>query len=470
MKQLFVFLLIITAGGMTSCNKYLDVAPKSSLADEQLFTSESGFKQALNGVYAQMAQRELYGDNLSMGFVSALAQNYAVAGASAPLVQTRALNYASEEVTGYTNAIWSTSYAAIAGVNKILEYVDVKKDVLSAAAAAGIRGEALGLRAYLHFEVLRMFASNYANGAGVVAIPYQTSVSSLSTKPSSLSDVVTKLLADLSAAEALLKDTDPIMSGTTNRQINMNYYAVKGLQARVNIFRNNREEAYKAAEVIVNSGRFPFVTPSQVSAPEGSKNRLFKSELVFALRVRNIKTWAEGSYFKFFGNASMRLTRSAADFKTLYEVAAGGATDIRYNYLIEDDKSTPFPSKFWQTYSNATSLDSFRLDQLVPLIRLSEMYYILAEAAPTPQAGMAWLNKVRNNRSLPELPIATATEASLKEAITREYQKEFYAEGQLFYYYKRLNFLRMQFRDIDMTAKQYILPIPDGELEFNPNY
>lgn len=470
MKQLLVFLLVTTACGIISCNKYLDVTPKSSLADDQLFTSETGFQQALNGVYAQMAQRELYGDNLSMGFVSALAQNYAVSGSAAPFVETRALNYTSAEVIRYTTAVWSTSYTAIAGVNKILEYAALKKELLSAAAYANIRGEALGLRAYLHFELLRMFGPAYANSPQAKSIPYQVAVSTLSTKPATVEDVVTKALDDLAEAATLLKDTDPIISGRSNRQISMNYYAVKGLEARINIFRGNKEEAFKSAAIVVNSGAFPFVTPGAVAASDGIKDRLFKSELVFTLRVRNIKDWAEVSYFKFYGSAAMRLTRSASDFQSLYEVTAGGATDIRYNYLIEEDKSTPFPSKFWQTYTNATSLDSFRLDQMVPLIRLSEMYYIMAEAASTPQEGAKWLNMVRTNRSLPELSIATMTPALLKEQLTKEYQKEFYAEGQLFYFYKRQNILRMLFRDADVPAAKYILPIPDGELEFNPNY
>jgi len=456
MKKLIAFFLILAACGMTSCKKYLDVAPKSSLSDDQLFTTETGFQQALNGVYATMAQRELYGDNLSMGFVSALAQNYMVSGSSVPFVQTRALNYNSDEVRRYTTAIWSTSYSAIAAVNKILTFIEEKKNILSPSGYARMKGEALGIRAYLHFELLRLFAPTYANAPGAKAIPYRVSVSTMSEKPSTVSDVITKVLNDLASAEDLLKNTDGVISGSSNRQINMNYYAVKGIQARVNIYKGNKEEAFKAATVVVNSNAFPFVLPAAVSAADGKKDRLFKTELVFALRVRNMKDWVDNEYFRFYGNAYMRLTRSVADFKTLYEVSSGGGTDIRYNYLIEDDKSIPFPSKFWQTFSNplVSSLDSTRMDQLVPMIRLSEMYYIMAEAAPTPEEGTKWLNVVRANRSIPQLSETSTTAAGLTDQITKEYQKEFYAEGQLFYFYKRQNTLQMQFRTIDMLVSK----------------
>lgn len=164
----------------------------------------------------------------------------------------------------------------------------------------------------------------------------------------------------------------------------------------------------------------------------------------------------------------MKLTRSAANFATLYETAAGGSTDFRFLYRIEQDGGAPFPSKFWQTYQYNT-MDSTRLDQLVPAIRLSEMYYILAETAATPAEGVSYLNTVRRNRALPELP-ATITAANFTREITKEYQKEFYAEGQLFFYYKRKKMTRMQFMNTDIPLTKYVLPIPDSELEFNPNY
>lgn len=462
--------LYIASLALQGCNKYLDVSPKSSLSEDQLFTSELGFQQALTGVYAQMAGRSLYGDNLSMGFVAALAQNYAVSGSSAPFVQTRALNYASDEVLGYTNAIWSSSYASIAGLNKLIANTESKRNVLSATGYSLVRGEALGLRAYLHFELLRMFGPAYENDPAGKAIPYQVTVGPLSTIPSTAEEVVNKALADLEEAAELLKDADPIMTGSTSRRIKMNYYAVKGLEARIRLFKGDKAGAFSAAETVVNSGKFSFVTPSAISAAAGLRDRLFMPELVFSLRVRDIKDWAEVSYFKFYGSANMRLTRSASDFNTLYEVAAGGGTDIRFNYLIEEDKGTKFPSKFWQTYQFTNSLDTFRLDQMVPLIRMSEMYYIMAETAATPEEGTTYLNMVRRNRAIPELVPANMNATTLRDQITKEHQKEFYAEGQLFYYYKRLNFLRMQFRSVNMTPAQYRLPIPESELEFNPNY
>src|SRR5699024_2951496 len=74
---------------------------------------------------------------------------------------------------------------------------------------------------------------------------------------------------------------------------------------------------------------------------------------------------------------------------------------------------------------------SFRY--LQPLVRLTELYLIAAETHPDPAAALEYLNTVRFNRGLADLPASV----SLQDEIRKEYAKEFYGEGQLFFYYKR---------------------------------
>jgi hypothetical protein len=451
-----------------SCKKYLEVSPKSSLSEDQLFNSEVGFQQALTGVYSQLATQNLYGDNLTMGFVSALAQNYANTATNAPLYETSRLNYISAEVIGKTTGIWNTAYTAIAGVNKIIENTEKRRDVLSASNYALIRGESLGIRALLHFDLLRLFGPEYITGASAKSIPYKTVVNENSNVPATSQEVANAVLADLKEAATLLKTNDPILSTSPGRRIKMNYFAVKGLEARVNIYIGDKTTAASAALEVVNSAKFPFVTSTAASAAATSRDRLYITEQLFMVRVRDIANWADPGYFKFNGSTSMKLTRSATNFATLYETAAGGGTDFRFLYRIEQDQGSPFPSKYWQTYQFNT-LDSNRLDQNTPAIRLSEMYYILAETAGTTAQGVAYLNAVRKNRGLPDLA-TTITQTVLNNEITKEYQKEFYAEGQLFYYYKRKNIIRMQFMTADIPLSKYVLPKPPAELEYNPTY
>lgn len=459
-KLLIVICLLLSAL-LPSCKKFLEVTPKSSLSEDELFESEVGFEQALTGVYSQMASRDLYGDLLSMSFVSVLAQNYATLGSFSPFGQTKLLNYTSGEVMGYTNSIWTKSYTAIAGLNKILINSEKKRAVLSAQNYAITRAEALALRAYLHFELLRLFGPEFSAGAGLKAIPYKKTADEYAIVPSTTEEVINQALADLAEATSLLKDKDPILANALSRQIRMNYYAVRALEARIRIYMGDKAGAFSAAQIVVNSGKFPFITVPQASASAAFRDRLYLQEQVFCLRVRDIRAWAELLYFGANASPGSKLTRTPANFSTLYE---NSSTDIRFLYRFESG----MPSKFWQTYSFNT-LDSNRLDQNVPLIRISEMYYIMAEAATTPEEGVGYLNMVRRNRSLPNLS-TTINTVTLNNEITKEYQKEFYGEGQLFYYYKRKKVVRMQFMTADIQLSKYVLPIPQSELEFNPNY
>lgn len=256
-----------------------------------------------------------------------------------------------------------------------------------------------------------------------------------------------------------MKNTDPIVNGDKTRSGYMNYMAVKGLEARIYLYMGNKEKAAAAAAVVVNSGLFTFVTNAQISASGTSRDRLFSNELIFSLSVNNLSDWTETGlgYFKAAGDARNDLTRTASQWNTLYETGSGGSTDFRYVYLLENDGNVQYPSKYWGMKG-------------VPLIRLSEMYYILAETAATPEEGMGFLNMVRKNRGLSELPVDIVSADKLASEIQKEYQKEFLAEGQLFYYYKRLRVAKMLFNSKTLTDQSYILPIPDNELEFNPNY
>ncbi|AOM79355.1 RagB/SusD family nutrient uptake outer membrane protein [Pedobacter steynii] len=471
MKKIVIILtlLIITTLVVPGCKKYLQVEPKSSISEKEMFTSEAGFKQALTGVYSQMGARKMYGDYLSYGFVSALAQDYTSPGSR--YATTISLTYTDDAVVTYIDEIWTSTYTAIAGLNNILAHSGQNANVLSPKSAKLIRGEALGLRAYLHFDLLRLFGATFSNEPGRKAIPYQTIMSEKATVPSTTSQVIEKALADINEALPLLKEVDPILSASTNRKFKMNYYALKALQARILLYKGDKQAAFTAAGEVVNANKFPFVSASALSGTERLKDRLFSTELVFAIRSRDMLPWVE-DYFKFNSSINTALTRTVAQFQAIYE---NSSTDHRYNYLIEASNGGTFPSKYWQTWTaedEQSSVDSTRLDQTIPLLRISEMYYILAETASTPQDGAGYLNKVRMGRNIPELTVSTITTPQLLQAeITKEYQKEFLGEGQTFYYNKRINRTTLPAPyNKTITVPQYILPKPQSELEFNPNY
>ena len=56
------------------CSDWLDVQPVDRIPEEQLYTTESGFMQGLNGIYVDLNHTDLYGDELLVNMVEILAQ------------------------------------------------------------------------------------------------------------------------------------------------------------------------------------------------------------------------------------------------------------------------------------------------------------------------------------------------------------------------------------------------------------
>lgn len=120
----FICALLISVVVLSSCEKFLENTPRASISDDKLFQDEAGFEQALNGVYSAMATQDLYGDNLSMGYLSALTKNYSITASTHRFFLTNTFNY---ENSAQVKAIWSRSYKVIATLNNILSQIKVQK-------------------------------------------------------------------------------------------------------------------------------------------------------------------------------------------------------------------------------------------------------------------------------------------------------------------------------------------------------
>jgi hypothetical protein len=241
----------------------------------------------------------------------------------------------------------------------------------------------------------------------------------------------------------------------------MNYWAVKGLMARIYLYRGDKANAMAAAQEVINNqaGRFPFVTASAAAAGQ-NRDHLYYSEHLFSLYVYKLNDYVS-SYYKTVPSGTPVLFTSTANLIALYETTSGGSSDIRYNYQYTLYGSGYSTTKYWQ--DDIVSFEYLR--NLVPIIRLSEMYYIAAECAATPAEGVSYLNTIRTNRGLTSLP-TTISAATLDTEILKEYKKEMYGEGQVFFYFKRKNTARVDGSTVNMTEANWTLPLPDDEVEF----
>ena len=115
---------------LTACSDWFDVAPKTDLTAEKLYSTESGFESALTGIYLSMVTTEAYGGNMSFGLLDQLAQEYDYLPDGA-VDQTAIYNYATTTSAGFATKqklaqSWLKLYNVISNCNNFLKWLDSK--------------------------------------------------------------------------------------------------------------------------------------------------------------------------------------------------------------------------------------------------------------------------------------------------------------------------------------------------------
>ena len=118
-KLLIILLLLV---GLNSCSGWLDLEPKDTTTETDLFQTGDGYRIALNGIYEQMAETSLYGKELSWGFLDVLAQTYMSYRLANITEYQAAVNYmyTNDKVKSLIESIWSKAYNNIANCNNII--------------------------------------------------------------------------------------------------------------------------------------------------------------------------------------------------------------------------------------------------------------------------------------------------------------------------------------------------------------
>lgn len=172
-----IIYIALTLVALTSCNDWLDVSPKSQIKEEEQFSREGGYKDQLTGVYTAMSSTSMYGLNMGIGFTEVLSQNYDVDG-NGDWRYASQYDYSQSSVESTINTIWNSTYNAIANLNIMIRNIDKADSTrFSENNYYVYRGEAYGLRAYLHFDLMRLFACAPAMDNNAKGVPYVTEYS-----------------------------------------------------------------------------------------------------------------------------------------------------------------------------------------------------------------------------------------------------------------------------------------------------
>lgn len=202
MKKIILACSWIILMMMSACSDWVDVSPNTDVKSEDLFTSESGFKSALIGIYGRMTDQSLYGGHMTFNFMEKLVQRYDNNNDSDD-VRAKIYDYKNQSDPKNTLAsIWSAMYQDIANINSLLTYLETNGHYITTEGYwEMIKGEALGLRAFHYFDLLRMWGPIYAQDSTAKAVPFRDKFNSDKVAPMAANELAHKILDDLIEAE-----------------------------------------------------------------------------------------------------------------------------------------------------------------------------------------------------------------------------------------------------------------------------
>lgn len=453
-----------------SCDKWLDIEPMDKMGEDKVFADKAGFTKAINGVYLDMVGSKLYGR--SCEFLEILGQRYYI-GTGHVYEKLAQYNYTETGVKNMISGIWEKSYAEIANCNRLLQNLEEKREILGEKDYQLLRGEALGMRALLHFDILRLFAPVYNDQDQRAYVPYYDEFSVTGKPLLSVPNFVEMLLTDLNNAELALKNNDPVVNGvvTDNRNLRFNYFAVKLLQARVYQWRGtgaSRNKAFQIASEVVNDARFeaafPFVESDMAmgsNAYASNPDRIFYSEIIFGLQNNNRPEIYEDLF-----QPSLNETSILVQTKTTVDSWYSYSGDYRFANMWMSVVKNSKDMKILQKYDEINDSDNTLRTVMLGILRKGELYLIAADCASSDAVACEYLNQLQRARGYQNSNLTKVGE-DVKSAIQAEYNREFVGEGQYFFFLKLKNVSLLDKGNGDgnfnMSNTQYVLPLPENE-------
>jgi hypothetical protein len=485
--------------GCFACNDFLDVSADHEIIQKELFETGEGIRVAVNGVYKSLSSTDLYAYNLTYGFVSAMANNYlAYSSTYLPYGLYMAANfeYENSSVMEIADNIWTKGFNVIANCNNILQEVESKDSTFFETGDAEkqmIRGEMYGIRAMMHFDLLRLFCPSPASGRQG-KMPYVERYPEYQPEHISQNEVMDKIIADMETCRQILGKVDTVFCRSWNTSLTgrlrnpsswmttppntfvsyrghrMNYMAATALLARIYLYKGDMEHAFEMASLAYAFTQTPTRWFAWTSTSyQGAISMVDyispkKPEEIY-MAFSNTENYTFWTNLVSSSNYYFRMNNMADLFQ-------GDMDDYRYvGYFNRYDNDNRYV--VWQP-KTADPL-SFGPSQghLLPVIRLSEIYHILIEY---------WLSKGNKDEALKYFtPLRTARGAKaaitalsvdeLKEKLFIDIIRETLTQGQTFFLFKRLNrnIYDGDGWEIIMQPEDWVVPIPDSETAYQLN-
>jgi len=458
--------------------KFLDVKPTDSITTENFYQTQSDAIQATTAVYAQLGRGGQYNYAL-WGIGEIMSDNSFTGGGGggdgAEEIQLDFFNIPSSNPM--TTRLWNGCYVGIGSCNLVLQKVPGIS--MDATLQKRCLGEAQFMRAKYYFDLVRAFGDVPL----ILTPPASPSEARIPRTPAE--QVYTQIITDLQAAIGSLPES--YASTDLSRATK---WAATGLLAKVYLTHGDKQLAAQRAREVINSGKYSLWADYGDNfkvANEFGKESLFEVQYVNGLNEYTM----DGLGFcgnEFFGPRGQGLVPQGGygfNIPELEFVQGYEAGDKRKAVTIWSP-GDPYPAgsasaaqpaslpgspygyncKKWFVGKVNTNVWDSPLN--FPVLRLAEVYLILAEAVGNTAEGLDAINKVRNRAGLGNLTAATPNFA---DAVLKERRYELAFEDDRWFDLKRTGNLLKNPALVAKGIKPFndLLPIPQAERDANPS-
>lgn len=471
-----------------SCQGFLDMAPTNQADSSTCLTSVHDAQVMLNGLIYKMSSSSYYGRNFML-YGDAKGGDMTIYTGGNPGDALYYFNHSASSSSYWS--FWSTGYNCLLQANNIINNIKKMQNEATTENFDDILGQALTIRALIHFDLVRLYGKPYnmdKNSDGITVVTEQVDASAKLLRDP-VEKAYTQILADLNEAA-------PLLSKSVARGY-FNYYANQMLLGKVYQYMDNQSAALTCFENVINSGKYALYTPANWVA---SWSREFGSESILEIAIYpsegDLGTGSLGCYYMRKGH----INAANGNFNaSKYWMDLMGENDVRwgimaYGHYYGDTSQDPriqaraaYGKDWCYKYAGSTTLAGDKGSSNftavnIKVFRLSEAYLLAAEAALGSNKAKAaeYLNAIAQ-RNPDYTPWTSATVNA--DAVYNEYRREFLCEGKLFFEACRLN-KTITFEDnayygstvssrrgltIDRSNNLCRLPVSIDEIHTNPD-
>jgi hypothetical protein len=445
-KEIFSLILLALLPSV-GCEELISIPPPDTeIVRETVFDNDNTALSAMAGIYNKLASSNspIIGITLMEGVYADELISYA--GPAYPSVP-----FYVNTVTptnGTVSSIWAGCYNIIYYANAVIEGLKNSGGV-SVEARKQLSGEALFIRAFVHFYLVNLFG----NIPYILTTDYEVNakVSRLST-----SEVYDKIIQDLLQAKVLLVSGYP----TANR-VRVNKHSATALLARAYLYNQDWVNAEAQASELIDNG-------SQYALEVDLNNSFLKeSEEVIWQLIPPYGYTYEGSIFILTAPPTGVALRNSI-------IEAFEPGDLRKEKWTDSIMSPSGLTKWFFAYKYKIKYEDTKTEYSV-VMRLAEQFLIRAEARAM-QNKLIGLNSAESDiniiRARAKLDGTIAsTQQELLTAIRKERMVELFIEyGHRFFDLKRWGMLDAVLDPIkpNWDKTDALLPIPQSEILANP--